>query len=126
MEAANGKLNIVQEGKRKKFVTDVEQITFSGKYAAAIGQPVLYVTERAVFRLTQEGLELIEIAPGVNLENDILRHMDFKPIVKNVKLMPRGIFEKNWGGLAKILKSRSKQKKLNILSGTVKTKASNY
>lgn len=72
-------------GKHKKFVDTVQQITFNGRFAAQKGQEVLYVTERAVFKLTSEGLELIEIAPGVNLENDILSMMDFKPIIKDVK-----------------------------------------
>ena len=60
-----------------KFLADVEQRTFSGQYAAAAGQPVLYVTERCVFRLTPDGLELIEIAPGVDLEKDVLAHIGF-------------------------------------------------
>jgi propionate CoA-transferase len=61
-----------------KFLADVEQRTFSGEYAAATGQPVLYVTERCVFRLTPDGLELIEIAPGVDLEKDVLAHIGFE------------------------------------------------
>ncbi|EHQ89501.1 acyl CoA:acetate/3-ketoacid CoA transferase [Desulfosporosinus youngiae] len=108
LEIADGKLTIVKEGKRKKFVSDVEQITFSGKYAAKDGQSVLYVTERAVFQLTAEGLELIEIAPGVDLEKDILRSMDFKPIIKEVKSMSPEIFQERWGKLAGILQSKIK------------------
>ena len=88
----NGKLIIIQEGRNKKFLKHVEQVTFSGTYANTVGQPVLYVTERAVFKLTQNGLELIEIAPGIELEKDILAHMDFKPIIKDVKLMDARIF----------------------------------
>ena len=88
----NGKLIIIQEGHNKKFLKHVEQVTFSGTYANTVGQPVLYVTERAVFKLTQDGLELIEIAPGIELEKDILAHMDFKPIIKDVKLMDARIF----------------------------------
>lgn len=110
IKIADGKLNIIQEGKSKKFISDVEQITFSGKYAAGISQSVLYVTERAVFQLSKEGLELIEIAPGIDIEKDILQHMDFKPIMKDVKEMPKEIFQEKWGGLAKILeKNRVKQ-----------------
>ncbi|MDA8441570.1 MAG: acyl CoA:acetate/3-ketoacid CoA transferase [Peptococcaceae bacterium] len=101
----DGKLNIVQEGKNKKFIADVQQITFSGKYAASVGQHVLFVTERAVFQLTPEGLELIEIAPGVDLEKDILKLMDFKPIIKDVRMMPQEIFQEAWGGLAEIISS---------------------
>jgi len=76
-----------------KFLADVEQRTFSGEYAAAIDQPVLYVTERCVFQLTPEGLELIEIAPGVDLERDVLAHVGFEPIIRREpKLMDARIF----------------------------------
>lgn len=68
----DGRLAIVKEGKVKKFVPKVEQITFSGLYASAIGQPVLYVTERAVFRLTKDGLVLTEIAPGIDVKTQVL------------------------------------------------------
>lgn len=64
----DGKLIITQEGRNKKFLKQVEQITFSGDYANSVGQPVLYVTERAVFKLTPAGMELIEIAPGIDME----------------------------------------------------------
>src|SRR5437899_10081718 len=77
----DGQLRIVKEGRCRKFVSKVEQVTFSGPYAAKAGRKVLYVTERCVFRLTGEGLELIELAPGMDLERDILAHMDFKPII---------------------------------------------
>lgn len=89
-----GKLIIENEGKAKKFVNAVEQITFSGEYASSIGQTVLYVTERAVFKLTKEGLLLEEIAPGINLEKDILDNMDFKPIISpELKLMDENMFK---------------------------------
>ena len=90
----NGELHILQEGKSRKFMNHVEQITFSGKYAQRLGKDVLYITERAVFKLTKEGLMLIEIAPGVDLEKDILAHMDFKPVIsKDLKLMDDFIFQ---------------------------------
>lgn len=89
----NGKLKIVQEGSLKKIVREVEQITFSGKTAQQGEQQVFYVTERCVFRLTREGVELIEIAPGIDLEKDILAHMEFKPIMKNVRPMDERIFK---------------------------------
>jgi propionate CoA-transferase len=85
-------LVIVKEGCSRKFVQAVEQITFSGAYAAEKGQPVLYVTERCVFRRTEDGMELVEVAPGIDIERDILAHMDFKPIVKNPKPMDPRIF----------------------------------
>lgn len=93
VEAKDGKLNIITEGKSKKFVEAVEQVTFSGDYANEVGQPVMYITERAVFVLGSEGVVLTEIAPGVDLEKDILAFMDFKPIIsKDLKLMDERIF----------------------------------
>lgn len=78
-EMVNGKLEILQEGRQRKFVHEVEQITFSGRYAMAKGQEVLYITERAAFRLTSQGLELIELAPGADLQRDVLAQMEFTP-----------------------------------------------
>lgn len=72
----DGKLRIIREGTSRKFMKAVEQITFSGNYAKRLNKDVLYVTERAVFRLTGEGLVLIEVAPGIDIEKDILAHMD--------------------------------------------------
>jgi propionate CoA-transferase len=90
---ADGKLRIVTEGKHPKFVEAVEQITFNGAQAAAdAGKTVLYVTERCVFRLTPEGLELAEVAPGIDVERDILAHMRFRPIVREPKTMDGRIF----------------------------------
>jgi propionate CoA-transferase len=88
----DGKLKIVKEGGVKKFVNDVEQVTFSGKTARMNNLDVVFITERCVFTLTGEGVELTEIAPGVDLEKDILAYMDFKPIVKNPKMMDERIF----------------------------------
>jgi propionate CoA-transferase len=88
----DGKLTILREGRSRKFVKQVEQITFSGAYAAQKGQQVFYVTERCVFQLTSEGLLLLEIAPGLELARDILAHMDFVPIVRSPKLMDARIF----------------------------------
>ena len=89
----DGRLVIADGVVAPKFLADVEQRTFSGEYAAAAGQPVLYVTERCVFQLTPDGLELIEIAPGVDLEKDILAHIGFEPIIHGEpKLMDARIF----------------------------------
>jgi propionate CoA-transferase len=88
----DGKLRILEDGKTRKFINEVEHRTFSGSYAAGSGQSVLYVTERCVLRLTPEGLELIEIAPGVDLDQDILAHMNFRPIINNPRPMDARIF----------------------------------
>ena len=88
MEYLDGKLHIAQPGKVRKFVDHVERITFSGEFARKQGQEVLYITERAVFRLTVEGLALIEIAPGIDIDKDIIPHMAFRPIIGAVKPMP--------------------------------------
>jgi len=88
----DGTLRILQEGRARKFRKAVEEITFSGPYAAKQGQTVLYVTERCVFRLSAGGLVLSEIAPGVDIERDILSHMDFAPIVDKPQTMLAGIF----------------------------------
>ena len=89
----NGALKIIKEGETTKFVAEVEHRTFSGEYAFKRKQSVLYITERCVFRLIESGLELIEIAPGVDLERDILALMDFRPAISpNLKLMDERIF----------------------------------
>jgi propionate CoA-transferase len=96
----DGRLVIDDERAQPKFVAEVEQRTFSGPYAAAKGQPVLYVTERCVFRLTSDGLELTELAPGVDLERDVLGHMGFAPIVRGEpKIMDGRIFRPQIMGL---------------------------
>ena len=94
------KLKIIKEGPHKKLIKQVEHVTFSGKTAVMTNQPVLYVTERCVFRLTPEGMELTEIAPGVDLQKDILDMMNFKPIIKNHPvLMDKRIFKPEPMGL---------------------------
>ena len=96
----DGRVQIQQEGKVKKFVDQVEHLTFSGNYARQKGQFVLYVTERCVFELTDSGMKLVEIAPGVDLERDILRMMDFEPIIdERPRLMDARIFRTEPMGL---------------------------
>lgn len=85
-------LQIEQSGQIPKLVTEVEKITFSASYARQSGQEVLYVTERAVFQLTEAGVELIEIAPCVNVERDILPYMAFRPIINQPRLMDSALF----------------------------------
>ena len=89
----DGKLVIVQEGKKKKFVSSVEQITFSGNYARRNEMNVKFVTERAVIELLADGLTVTEIAPGIDLQTQVLDQMDFKPLVaENLKTMDPRIF----------------------------------
>jgi propionate CoA-transferase len=96
----NGRLSVIEEGAAQKFVQQVEHRTFSGAYAAKRKQPVLYVTERCVFELGEDGLELTEIAPGIDLERDILSQMAFRPLIKTTpRLMDARIFRTEPMGL---------------------------
>ncbi|MBD0786653.1 3-oxoacid CoA-transferase [Vibrio sp. Y2-5] len=81
VQVEGGQLQIINEGNQSKFISQVEQITFSANQALKANKPVLYITERAVFRMVEQGIELIEIAPGIDIERDILRHMAFKPFI---------------------------------------------
>ena len=85
-----GHLRIRQEGRIRKFVQQVQQVSFAGREAALANRDVLFVTERAVFRLTEQGLELIEAAPGIDIDRDILQQMEFRPLVRSVQLMRLG------------------------------------
>ena len=103
-ECKDGKLVITQEGAKKKFVKQVEHITFSGDYANEVHQPVLYITERCVFELRPEGITLIEIAPGIDLQTQILDQMEFEPKIAyqadgTIKLMDERIFHEELMGL---------------------------
>lgn len=91
VEVKDGNLKIVKEGRVQKFRRNVREKTFG---AATAGQrSIMYVTERAVFQLVPgRGIELLEVAPGVDIERDVLAHMEFKPIMKHVKLMDQRIF----------------------------------
>jgi len=101
VEVGDGRLSIVTEGKFKKFVPRVQQITFSGEYAAARGQRVQFITERAVLVITKEGLVLTEIAPGVDLDRDVLQQMAFRPqVAPDLKRMDARIFRDQPMGLA--------------------------
>ena len=96
----NEKLVVLDEGTARKFVKQVEHVTFSGPYAASREQQVLYVTERCVFALSPDGLELREVAPGIDIERDILAQMDFKPTVNDTpEMMDARIFRQEPMGL---------------------------
>ena len=88
----NGELRILEEGKQRKFLKKVGQITFNGQYAYDRGKPVYYVTERCVFRRVRRGLALIEVAPGIDVARDILAHMDFESIIGEYAIMDPRIF----------------------------------
>ncbi|MCA9173437.1 MAG: acyl CoA:acetate/3-ketoacid CoA transferase [Planctomycetales bacterium] len=92
IRATDGKLTIEREGAIHKFVALVEQVSFCGDMARRENRDVLYVTERAVFQLTAEGVELIEVAPGIDLQSEVLGVMDFKPIVRNPRPMRAELF----------------------------------
>ena len=89
---SDGRLVVQVPGKVHKFVRQLERVTFSASYARRTGQEVLYITERAVFRLAKNGLELIEVAPGIEIERDILPHMDFRPEIGTVRTMSTEMF----------------------------------
>jgi propionate CoA-transferase len=97
----DGKTVITKEGKFKKFVSQLEQVSYNGAFAQERGQEALYITERAVFRRGDHGIELIEIAPGINLDRDILEHMNFKPHVsQGLKTMDARLFREETMGLS--------------------------
>ncbi|MDR1138215.1 MAG: 3-oxoacid CoA-transferase [Synergistaceae bacterium] len=97
---ADGRLRIVAEGRDKKFMKTVQQISFSGAYAVKTGQPVTYITERAVFELRPDGMYLTEIAPGIDIPRDILGQMDFTPKMDGEpRLMDARIFRDQRMGL---------------------------
>ncbi len=92
-QVVDGELVILQEGRVAKFVDQVQHITFSGHQARAQQQTVLYVTERAVFRLTDAGLELLEVAPGIDIKTDVLDRMGFQPAISSaLTIMDASIF----------------------------------
>jgi len=88
----DGRLTVERPGKLRKFVKQVGRITFAASYARKTGQEVLYITERAVFGLDQDGLSLIELAPGIDIDRDILPYMEFRPRIDRVATMPVSVF----------------------------------
>jgi len=86
-------VTVVTPGSVKKIVDRVEAITFNGEYAISQNQEVIYITERAVFSLSGEGVVLTEIAPGIEIERDILPYMAFRPIIQDPKRMDSSLFQ---------------------------------
>jgi acyl CoA:acetate/3-ketoacid CoA transferase len=94
VEVGGGRLRVVREGRHRKFLPEVAQLTFDATRALEAGRRVRYVTERAVFDLTPGGLELVEIAPGVDLDRDVLGQMGFAPrISDSLRPMDAALFE---------------------------------
>ena len=107
VDFSEGKVRILQEGKIKKLVNRVQQISFNGMLARRKGQKVHFVTERAVFELQQEGLVLVEIAPGIDLQRDILSQMEFQPkIAPNLKIIDSAIYQEGPFGLKRLLEAK--------------------
>jgi len=92
VQVVDGRLKIIAEGKVRKFIKNVEQISFAASHSREVGQDVLYVTERAVFRLADNGLMLSEVAPGIDVERDILSQMAFKPVIGELSPMNSAAF----------------------------------
>ncbi|MCL2026750.1 MAG: hypothetical protein FWG92_08105 [Leptospirales bacterium] len=107
----DGKLVIDQEGKVRKFLKSCVQLSFNCAESIRRGKKVFYVTERAVFEGTPTGIKLIEIAPGIDLQKQVLDLMDFKPEMPEggPKLMPAALFQENWGGLKAHWESTAKK-----------------
>lgn len=93
LRIGGGRLEVLHEGRARKFRHEVEQVTFAGARAARMGRSVLYVTERCVLRLGPDGLRVVEVAPGIDLERDVLAQMDFVPLVDEPTLMDPRIFQ---------------------------------
>lgn len=109
IETGDGRLRITREGKHSKFISRVAQISYNGAYGRERGQETLFVTERAVFRSSAQGLELIEIAPGIDLERDVLAQMEFRPAISSdLREMDARIFRDEPMGLAQRLKPRTR------------------
>ena len=103
LATGDGRLRVLRQGGVRKLVRRVDQITFSGPQALARGQVALYLTERASFRLTPGGLELFEIAPGIDLQRDVLDQMDFRPaLAADIALMPASHFTAEDDGLGSL------------------------
>jgi len=114
----NGELQIVTEGRHRKFVSAVSQVTFSGKRAGREGHAVIYVTERCVFALREDGLELIEIAPGIDMQKDILNLLPFTPLINDPKSMNSKLFSSSTMGLRESISDIHIENRINYVADT--------
>lgn len=111
VEFSDGKVNIVEEGRQKKLVKEVQQISFNGELSRRNGQKVHFVTERAVFELRRDGPTLIEIAPGVDLRRDILDQMEFAPLVaESLKVTDSSFYNTGPCGLKRMIQANGASK----------------
>jgi propionate CoA-transferase len=109
IQTGDGTLKILEEGRHHKFIKEVGQISYSGPYGRERGQTTLFVTERAVFKSSERGLELTEIAPGIDLQRDVLDHMEFMPLISpNLKKMDEKIFREVPMGIVRNFDGRSR------------------
>ncbi len=100
-ETFDGGVQIVHEGELGKFVPKVREISFNGRLARERGQRVRYITERAVFALEDDGLVLIEVAPGIDVERDVLGQMGFRPrVAEDLREMDTRLYATGPMGLA--------------------------
>lgn len=103
VKIADGKVTVLEQGIIRKFVNQVQQITFSGRRAIEKGKKVVFITERCVFELRKNGLTLVEIAPGIDMERDIFAQMDYRPLISDdLKEMPAVLFYDGVMGLKEI------------------------
>jgi propionate CoA-transferase len=109
IQTGDGKLEILQEGRHNKFIKKVGQISYSGPYGRERGQTTLFVTERAVFRSSERGLELTEVAPGIDLQRDVLDHMGFMPLISpDLKKMDERLFREAPMGIVRNFEGRTR------------------
>lgn len=100
VDVGGGRLAIRTEGRHRKFLDSIEHLTFNAAYAKECGHKVLYITERAVLEMTDEGLVLAEMAPGADLKRDVLGQMEFKPLIaRDLKQMDERLFHEEAMGL---------------------------
>ena len=110
LETGNGTLKIVQEGRHSKFVNRIQQICYNAPFAASQGRKALFVTERAVFEVNQEGFEVIEVAPGIDLQTEVIDRMAFKPkISARLKRMDARLFKPDLMGLKEDMAKKPQQ-----------------